>query len=73
MKPLVGVRRVRTTLHPARRHGCRRIDPRGPSDERDRLDGDEHAGDVGPEADHRPRRLRPGEASEGVGERMSTI
>src|SRR4026209_1327097 len=31
------------------------------SSERDRLDRDEHAGDVGPEADHRPRRLRPGE------------
>src|ERR1700746_2073671 len=34
---------------------------RGPSGERDRLDRDEHAGDVGPEADHRPRRLRPRE------------
>ena len=31
------------------------------SGERDRLDGDENAGDVGPEADHHPRRLRPGE------------
>src|SRR5262245_15173836 len=31
------------------------------SGERDRLNRDEYAGDFGPEADHRPRRLRPGE------------
>jgi hypothetical protein len=36
-------------------------DPARPSGERDRLDGDEHARNIGAEAHHRPRRLRPGE------------